>query len=615
MILQRKVAILGSGGREHALATKMIEEIGEENVFVLPGSSAIPRSFSVDPNNADHVAGFCELHGIDLVIVGPEGPLVNGIVDALQDRSVTAFGPKKIGAHLEGSKIFAKNFMNRHGVATASFREFHQVAAGEVYVRTEGGPCVIKFDGLAAGKGVFVCDNKNAALEALDVLRRENGEDVSFLIEERLIGKEISLIVITDGKVERAFPFAQDHKKLLDGECGPNTGGMGACTPVDGLTNEDQQRIKTEIVEPTLRGLREDNISFCGFLYFGVMLTPTGPKLLEYNVRLGDPEAQVLLASMNGPLLPYLDAAFAGQLQKTSPLPIKNAYFAGVVLAKNEYPLSPTKPSADKIIGLEKLPIHTRVYFGGSERKGDDFFAVKGRTLCLVSEGSTREEALSHVYQSSQMVTFNQARFRKDIGRNWHCPTPRLRSKIALFASGRGSNARAILENIEKGILAGRCEAPLLILDRPGCAAETLAQAYGIKVVVLDYKKLGREAFEDQVLSLLRKYDVDTLVLAGFMRLLSARIVNNYRGRILNIHPADPHAYRGPDGYGWAWRERRPSTKVTVHLVDEGMDTGPIMSQESLDLEQAKSLEDVMTKGLVIEHKLYSQTLADFLAR
>ena len=297
-----KIVVLGSGGREHALGWKLAQSVSWENVFTLPGNGGIPNSHSVDPSDFPAVEAFCLQNKIDLIIVGPEVLLDKGIVDYFRKTKVQIIGPDLKASKLESSKVFSKEFMDKYGVATAAAHKFSDIKSSQSLIEEWNGQLVLKYDGLAAGKGVYVCDNKEDCKVALQEMKAKFGEQFDYLVEERLIGDEISVIGITDGKDILLFQPAQDHKQLLAGDKGPNTGGMGAYCPVPICDEKMLKQIQKDIIEPTIRGIDEEGFDYYGFLFFGIMLTETGPKLLEYNVRFGDPEAEVMLPALKSDL-------------------------------------------------------------------------------------------------------------------------------------------------------------------------------------------------------------------------------------------------------------------------------------------------------------------------
>ncbi|MFK7796199.1 MAG: phosphoribosylamine--glycine ligase [Aureispira sp.] len=412
-----KIAVIGSGGREHALSWKLAQTLGQDAVYTLPGSDGIPNSHPMDILDFAAIQQFCETAGIAYVFVGPEVPLAAGIVDFFKDSTIQVLGPSQQAAQLEGSKIFSKQFMERYGVATSPFEAFEKVTAAEEKVRAMKGDLVIKYSGLAGGKGVFVCDNEAEALEALDALREQYGEDCPFLIEEKIVGDELSLIGFTDGKSIRLLLPSQDHKQLLDGDKGPNTGGMGAFCPVPFWTEALAAAIDEKIVAPTLRGIQAEQMDYKGVIYFGIMLGAKGPELLEYNVRFGDPETEVLLPALKTDLAVVVKACLEGRLGEVV-LEFEEGYFVDVVQVSGGYPKSYEK--GFPIHGLEAAQEKALVFQAGTRLMDGQLCNNGGRVLNIVAQGSSLQEAIDKAYAACEHVQFEGHFYRKDIGQRQH---------------------------------------------------------------------------------------------------------------------------------------------------------------------------------------------------
>lgn len=414
-----RIAIIGSGGREHALAWCLSRERRAEEVFVLPGNAGTPNAVPIPVSDLEGIEAFARERAIDLVVVGPEGPLAAGLVDHLRARGIGALGPTRDAARLETSKTHAKEFMSRNGVATGDFLCGGGGDRIDAALERFGERVVVKYDGLAQGKGVWVCDSGRAAAEALDTLRLRHGPDARFLVEERLEGDELSLIVLTDGRTVRAFPLAQDHKQLLDGDRGPNTGGMGAHAPVPQVTTGLRRELERRIVEPTLAGLEREGLAFRGFLYFGIMVTPDGPRLLEYNVRLGDPEAQVILPLLDTDLATAAVLCARGSLGE-APWQVSPWSAVGVVLAAPGYPDAPR--SGQPISGLDAGDEDILVFHSGTRRQGPRVVTHGGRVLTVVARDAAPERAIEHCYAACARIHFDGVQYRRDIGRRaWRC--------------------------------------------------------------------------------------------------------------------------------------------------------------------------------------------------
>ncbi len=408
----KKVAILGSGGREHALAWKFAQSLGENNVFCLPGNDGIPNSHPMDISDFEKIKNFCKTHNIDFIFVGPEQPLSKGIKDFFASSNIRVLGPDKKAAQLESSKIFAKKFMEKHGVSTSPFHVFHKISEAWPVIKEKKGNLVIKFDGLAGGKGVFVCSSEKEAAEALDKLKAKYGEEVPFLIEDKIPGDEISIIGFTDGKSLKTLQISQDHKQLLEGDKGPNTGGMGAYSPVE-ISEEIQKKIQEQIIEPSLQGIIKEKFDYKGVIYFGIMLKNKEVYLLEYNVRFGDPETEVLLPALKNDLAEISEACYHQNLD-TLTLSFYPGYFADVVLVSSGYPGN--YETGKEIESLTGLPEDVLLFHAGTKKEKNKWYTAGGRVLNIVGHGKTLNEALKKAYDVAEKISFEGKYYRKDIG-------------------------------------------------------------------------------------------------------------------------------------------------------------------------------------------------------
>lgn len=409
-----KFAVLGSGGREHAIAWKLAREHGEDNVFVLPGNGGTPGSVAIDPADFAAVARFCREHLIDLVIVGPESLLDAGAVNELLRYDVRVFGPTREAARMESSKLWSKKFMARHGVATGRFMVARNAAEIVPSAGVFSNSVAIKYDGLAAGKGVVMCENIGDVTMAAEDLAQRFGSEATYVVEERLEGWELSLLALTDGICVVPLLPIQDHKRLLDGDCGPNTGGMGAYCPVAGCDDALMESIRTTIIEPTLAGIKADKLNYRGVIYFGIMVTEQGPKLLEYNVRFGDPETQVVLAALQDDFGELLMSCVDGVLSQHVPRFSSNA-FVTVVLAAEGYPQN---PQAGMVIsGLNMVGDSVLVFHAGTVRDAENALCVKGgRVLNVVGCGPSLAAAREVAYGACNKIHFAGMQYRRDIG-------------------------------------------------------------------------------------------------------------------------------------------------------------------------------------------------------
>jgi len=409
-----KIVVLGSGGREHAIVWKLAQSVSTKDIYALPGNGGIPNSVAIDISKFDEVKRFCQEQKIELIVVGPEAPLAQGVVDYFVNTGLKVFGPSQNAARLESSKIWAKQFMAKYEVATADFRIFDNPEDAKKRIRELKGDLVIKYDGLAGGKGVYVCSSETEALASLEDLVKNYGADAPFLIEEKLIGSEISIIGFTDGNHIQLLTPSQDHKQIYDGDTGPNTGGMGAYCPVTFLTDAMMKNMMTSVINPTLKGLQGEHLDYKGAIYFGLMMTAQGGKLLEYNVRLGDPETEVILPAMKGDLLQLILVCLDGTLNNYN-MECHPGYFVDVVLASGGYPQSYAK--GYEITGLDKLSKDAMCFHAGTALKDGKIVTSGGRVLNIVAHGENLAATIEQVYQECAKVHFKDLYYRKDIGK------------------------------------------------------------------------------------------------------------------------------------------------------------------------------------------------------
>lgn len=418
-----RLLVVGSGAREHALAWKLAGERGVTHVLCAPGNAGVARlarCLPADPTDPAALLALAERERIDLTIVGPEQPLERGVADAFRQAGRPLLGPSRAAARLETSKVYAKQFMQRHGVPTARFVVCDRAdAALEVVRRGDFGfPVVVKADGLAAGKGVVVAEDRQAAEEALRaalVDHRFGDAGARVVIEECLRGTEASFFVLADGHAAVSLPSAQDHKRAFDDDQGPNTGGMGAFAPSPLVDEAARRAIMTRIVEPVLAGLRAEGEEYCGFLYVGLMMTGEGPQVIEFNVRLGDPEAQVVLPMIDGDLAPMLATAAAGRLEGACR--IRSEPHVGVVLASGGYPgaYESGKPVAG--IGDAEALAGVLVFQAGTAEQEGRLVTSGGRVLTVVARGVDYRSAIARAYEGVSKISFAGMHYRKDIGR------------------------------------------------------------------------------------------------------------------------------------------------------------------------------------------------------
>jgi phosphoribosylamine--glycine ligase len=414
------VLLLGSGGREHALAWRLAASPLLTKLYAAPGNPGIAKEaelVALDIADHDAVRRFCLDQAIDLVVVGPEAPLVAGLADDLRAAGIRVFGPSKAAAQLEGSKGFTKDLCARFNIPTGAYRRFSALEPAKAYVREQGAPIVVKADGLAAGKGVTVAMTLPEAIEALEACFDGSfgAAGAEVVIEEFLTGEEASFFCLCDGKTALPFGTAQDHKRVGDGDTGPNTGGMGAYSPAPVMTPEIIERTMREIVEPTMRGMAEMGHPFQGVLFVGLMIDDEGPKLIEYNTRFGDPECQVLMMRLKEDLLVLLNAAVDGQLAHTSAR-WRDETALTVVMAARGYPASPEKGSVIRGVEAAATGENVEIFHAGTAMRDGELIANGGRVLNVTAMGKSAGEAQKLAYEAVERIDWPEGFCRRDIG-------------------------------------------------------------------------------------------------------------------------------------------------------------------------------------------------------
>ncbi|WMW81566.1 phosphoribosylamine--glycine ligase [Undibacterium cyanobacteriorum] len=415
-----KILVVGSGGREHALAWKLAQSERVQMVFVAPGNGGTELNKNlrnINFSDPQALAEFAMQEHIAITVVGPEVPLAAGIVNIFRDKGLKIFGPTKEAAQLESSKDFAKAFMHRHQIPTAEYQTFSDLQAAHDYINQKGAPIVIKADGLAAGKGVVVAMSLDEAHAAIDMMLADNklgDAGARVVIEEFLAGEEASFIVMVDGKNILPLATSQDHKRLLDNDQGPNTGGMGAYSPAPIVTPQLHARVMREIIQPTVQGMAKDGIIFTGFLYAGLMIDDHGnPKTLEFNCRMGDPETQPIMSRLKTDLVTVMEHAVNGTLDSIE-LEWDRRTAMGVVMAAKGYPVTPEKGA--EITGIPAETSDCVTFHAGTTLVGGKLSVSGGRVLCVVGLGDTVKTAQKHAYDVVEKINFAGAQYRKDIG-------------------------------------------------------------------------------------------------------------------------------------------------------------------------------------------------------
>ena len=411
------VLVIGSGGREHAIGWKLSQNDSVDRVFHAPGNGGTLNNIQISVDNLDELAKFASKNDC-FTVVGPEAPLAMGIVDFFNEKGLKIFGPTRKAAQLEASKIWAKQFLKRNNIPTAAFEVFDDPVKAKEYVSQVGYNVVIKADGLAAGKGVIVCDSKDEAEKSIDMMlvdKKFGDAGSSIIIEERIDGIEASYIALSDGKVAIPMATSQDHKRVFDNDKGPNTGGMGAYSPTPIIDKDISQKIQEKIIDKTISALRDEGITFQGFLYAGIMLKDGEPYVLEYNVRMGDPECQPILMRMKSDLFEYLMGSVSGTLDTMSPISWKDKSAVCIVLASKGYPES--YPKGDEIFGLDQTFEDGFVFHAGTKKQDVKIITNGGRVLGVTGLGDTLESAIKHAYEITEKISWENKYLRTDIGK------------------------------------------------------------------------------------------------------------------------------------------------------------------------------------------------------
>jgi phosphoribosylamine--glycine ligase len=411
------VLVVGAGGREHALSWKLSSSEKIDQVYTAPGNGGTSQNIELSVTDIEGLAKFAQEKNC-FTVVGPEDPLAAGIVDAFVEKGLPVFGPTKNAAKLESSKIWAKEFMKRNSIPTADFEIFDDAQKAKDFVKSYEKPVVIKADGLAAGKGVIVCKNKDEANDAIDtILTKKSFGDAGskIIIEERIDGVEASYIALCDGKIALPMATSQDHKRVFDNDEGPNTGGMGAYSPTPIIDEKLGTEIQEKIIDKTIHAMRHEGFEFKGFLYAGIMIKDGTPYVLEYNVRMGDPECQPILMRLDSDLYDYLHASSEGKLSELPEISWKNQYSVCVVLASKGYPSS--YPTGDEITGFENIPSDAFVFHAGTKKQDNKIKSNGGRVLGVTALGSSLQDAINNAYDACNHIRWTNKYHRTDIGK------------------------------------------------------------------------------------------------------------------------------------------------------------------------------------------------------
>ncbi|CAN0087147.1 unnamed protein product, partial [Ectocarpus sp. 8 AP-2014] len=609
------VLVIGSGGREHAIALKLADSPRVSHVYVSPGNGGTGSGRHAGVSNADipssaksgdgphaAVVEFAKSRGVSLVAVGPEVPLVDGVADALEAAGVPCFGPSAAAARLEASKAYSKDFMARNDLRTARYACFTDFEAARSYVMEAGHRVVVKASGLAAGKGVLMPETKEEAVAALEVVmvKKEFGESgAEVVVEEFLEGEEVSILAICDGKTAVCMPGAQDHKRALDGDGGLNTGGMGAYAPAPCLTPR-LARECADICQSTVTAMAAEGSPFVGVLFAGFMLTKDGPVVLEFNVRMGDPETQALLPLMESDLYEVMLACTEGRLAETPVAFTPGAAAATVVLAADGYPGK--YPKGMPISGLEDaaaIPGVT-VYHAGTKAAapatataaetqlsvsggGGGVVSSGGRVLAVTGTGANFAEALDAAYRGVGVVKFSPCHYRKDIGHR--AKTAPLR--VGVLASGRGTALQAVIDSCATAAEDGgvNAEVVIVVTNKKEAPVRDRAKKHGIPEIFVASKGRERAAFDEEVTKALEDAGVQLVLCVGYMRILSPEFCRQWAGRCLNVHPSLLPDFAG----GMDLQVQRPSfkstaTRIFIPLTDGASSATVVVSAKSLTI-------------------------------
>eukprot|EP01127_Copromyxa_protea_P014504 TRINITY_DN4050_c0_g1_i1.p1 TRINITY_DN4050_c0_g1~~TRINITY_DN4050_c0_g1_i1.p1 ORF type:complete len:993 (+),score=204.87 TRINITY_DN4050_c0_g1_i1:15-2993(+) len=599
--------VVGGGGREHALVWSLLKSDQCNKILWTPGNKAVvkdQKKVECLPalTNAQIVEKAKE-EKVSWVVVGPEIPLAEGLADDLENAGILCFGPKQQAARIESSKAFSKDFMVRHDIPTADYKTFTDVSEALAYVDSVGPNIVIKASGLAAGKGVILpstVEEAKAAVEDIMVQKAFGGAGDSVVIEELLEGPEASFLVFTDGTRFASMPPAQDHKRVGDGDQGPNTGGMGVIAPSPTVTPEIMREVQEKIIAPAIKGMREEGYPFVGVLYAGVMLTPKGPKTLEYNCRFGDPETQVLLPLLKSDLVAVMRACVTGTLDPELVEFHSGKVATSVVAASGGYPGS--YPKGKTIYGIseaESYPEVTVFHSGTTLSSSQTVETSGGRVLCVTALGPDFSTSLRRSYGAMNRICFEGMQYRKDIGAKVLPPV-----RIAVLGSTRGTDMQAIIDAIkEKKIHA---EITMVVSNQKNAYILERAKEHAIPFCYLPCKKgQTRESWDSVAIQLIESGGpVDVVMLIGFMRILSPVFVNHFKNKLINVHPSLLPEFAGGmdmNVHEEVIKSGKEVTGCTVHFVTEEVDAGEIILQKKCNVTKDETPDTLKAKVQALE--------------
>ncbi|CAM9635769.1 unnamed protein product, partial [Phaeothamnion confervicola] len=617
-----EVLVIGGGGREHAIALALAASRAVSHVYVAPGNggtAAGNRKISnVELSVRDEagLVGFASEHGIALVVVGPEDPLVAGISDAMSAAGVPCFGPSAAAARLEASKAYSKDFMARHGIRTARYRNFTDFEAAKKHVEEIDYPVVVKASGLAAGKGVLIPANKAETIDALEqvMVRKEFGDAGSeVVVEEFLEGEEVSVLAFCDGARAVCMPGAQDHKRALDGDKGLNTGGMGAYAPAPCLTPGLRKECAA-VVRRTVAAMAQEGTPFVGCLFAGFMLTGTGPVVLEFNVRFGDPETQALLPLLDSDLFEVMMACAEGRLHEGD-VRFRDGAAATVVVAAAGYP--DRYPKGMSIGGLAMasaeaaVPGAVTVYHAGTRAEAGGVVASGGRVLAVTGVGADLVQALDLAYAGVAKVQMDPAHFRRDIGhRARNAPL-----RLGVLASGNGTALWPVMDVAARSEL--NVKVAMVVSNRSKAPVLAAAEARGVPARFGTASLFSRSVFAGDVTDLFADAGVEVVLLVGYMRILSPEFCRRWAGRCINVHPSLLPDFAGGmdlEVHTAVLKAGKTESGCTVHLVTETVDAGPIVEQERVAVSKDDTPETLKAKVQACEGPAFVSALRKFIA-
>ena len=635
----KKILIVGSGGREHALGWKVAQSPAVEKLFFAPGNGGtaqLGENVNISSDNIAALLKFAKQNQIDLTIVGPEDPLSLGIVDEFQKADLKIFGPSKKAAELEASKSWSSKFVEKYGIPAPRYKVFDSYKDAISFVDScSWGDLVIKADGLAAGKGVVLPSTKDEAKQTLaDMMLKGKFKAAGrrVIIQEKLQGEEVSVIAICDGKDMKVLLPAQDHKRVNDEDQGLNTGGMGAYAPVPLLNKAMLDRIKKEILIPTVRGMISEGRPFVGALYAGLMLTSEGPKVLEYNVRFGDPETQPQLVMLKSDLLEHLVACVEGKL-KDEKVTFFDGHAVTVILASGGYPEFYTK--GQLLHGLDQeLPKDIVVFHAGTKLTQGQHFSVGGRVLGITARSKTLKEATDKVYEviNNRQVYFKSMHYRKDIAQRALLTK---KTRLVILISGSGTTMESIVKAAQNSELDNIEIVGVISSDKTARGIKR-AEKLGVNVEIVDPESSN---FEQRLLMQLNKWKPDLISQNGWLPLTPKSVLEQYEHKIINQHPAplDPefrnsvsYDFGGSGMYGIVpiasvikfrklvhelqpagHTKRHIPIESTVHLVTENFDEGDVIARQELIIRDEDTPEKLQKRLLPIEHKNVIKAIKD----